>query len=256
MRNLCLAVALALALGSAAQAAELRVLSPGVGTAGGLREVADAFTHKTGIKVTLVPDGMGKIVEDFKSATPVDDMVVLPSDLMETLALSHGIKPGSFTPYGRVEIGLFKKPDAPRPDISTIEKLAAVMKGASQVMYTDPATGSRQAFMSGQILKRPEFAGVNGMPIRGDSDRFIRKGTGDAKTLGLAIVQSAIPQPGQTPVDPILIGILPAELNAHMDLAIAISARSENVQEAQSFVTFMTSAEAAPLWAAKGTELY
>jgi hypothetical protein len=114
------------------------------------------------------------------------------------------------------------------------------MKGASQVMYTDPATGSRQAFMSGQILKRPEFAGVNGMPIKGDADRFIRNGTGDAKTLGLAIVQSLIPRPGQTPVDPILIGLLPAELGGHMDLAIAISARSENVKDAQSFITFMT----------------
>jgi ABC-type molybdate transport system substrate-binding protein len=256
MRDFCLAVALALALGSAAQAAELRVLSPGVGTAGGLKEVADAFAQKTGMKVTLVPDGMGKIVEDFKSAMPVDDMVVLPIDLMEALAQDHGIKPGSFTPYGRVEIGLFKKPEAPRPDISTIDKLAVVLKGASQVMYTDPATGSRQALMSGQILKRPEFAGVNGMPIKGDADRFIRNGTGDAKTLGLAIVQSPIPRSGQTPVDPILIGLLPAELGGHMDLAIAISARSENVKDAQSFITFMTSAEAAPLWAAKGTEFH
>ena len=70
---------------------------------------------------------------------------MLPMDLMATLALDHGIKPGSFTPLGRLDIGLFKKPDAPFPDITTVEKLAAVMKAATVVTYTDPASGSRQA---------------------------------------------------------------------------------------------------------------
>ena len=47
---------------STVQAAEIRVISPGVLVIGGLQQVADAFTKKTGVKVTIVPDGMGKIV--------------------------------------------------------------------------------------------------------------------------------------------------------------------------------------------------
>ena len=49
------------------------------------------------------------------------------------------------------ERGLFKKPDAPMADISTVAKLAAVMKAASVVTYTDPASGSMQATINTQI---------------------------------------------------------------------------------------------------------
>ena len=52
---------------------------------------------------------------------------MLPMDLMGTMVLSGAVH--DFTPLGRAEIGLFKKPDAPRPDITTVAKLVAVMKG-------------------------------------------------------------------------------------------------------------------------------
>ena len=133
IRSLCLAAVSTIAFASMANAAEIRVLGAAVSTGGGLREVADAFTKKTGVKVTLVTDGMGTIVQDAKTKEPAADVVMLPIDLMATLALDHGIKPGSFTPLGRLQIGLFKKPDAPKPDISTVDKLAAVMKAATVV---------------------------------------------------------------------------------------------------------------------------
>ena len=59
-----------------------------------------------------------------------------------------------------------------------------------------------------------------------------------------------------SPTDPSLIGRLPAELGAFMDMAVAISARAGDVKNAQAFLEFLTSAEAVPLCAAKGTTLY
>jgi ABC-type Fe3+ transport system substrate-binding protein len=41
-----------------------------------------------------------------------------------------------------------------------------------------------------------------------------------------------------------------------MDMAAAISARAGDAKNAQAFLEFATSAEAAPLWAAKGTTIY
>jgi len=41
-----------------------------------------------------------------------------------------------------------------------------------------------------------------------------------------------------------------------MDMAVAISARTGDVKDAQAFLAFVISAEAVPLWAAKGTTLY
>ena len=246
-------VFLTMALACPVGAQEIRVLGAAVSTGGGLREVADAFTKKTGVKVTLVTDGMGTIVATAKTAVPAADLVMLPMDLMATLALDHGIKPGSFTPLGRLDIGLFKKPDAPFPDITTVEKLAVVLKAATVVTYTDPASGSMQATISAELLRRPEFAGV-----KGATGGRKRTATSPDGTLSLRVILGEPNPPlGQpSPTDPSLIGRLPPELGAHMDMAVAINARTADAKDAQAFLTFLTSAEAAPFFLAKGTNPY
>lgn len=253
MRNFAWGVFLAIAFASPSTAQEIQVVGAAVSTVGGLREVAAAFTQKTGVKVTLVTKGMEALIETAKTGTPAADLVMMPMDLMATLALDHGIKPGSFTPLGRLDIGLFKKADAPFPDISTVEKLAAVLKAATVVTYTDPASGSRQAAISAGVLQRPEFAGVK-------SATGARKPRPDSPegTLAMGVILGEPDPPlGQpSPSDPSLIGRLPPELGAFMDMAVAISARARDVKDAQAFLTFLTSEEAAPLWAAKGTTLY
>jgi len=253
MRHVAWVALLALALAAPARAQEIRVLGAAVSTGGGLREVADAFTKKTGVKVTLVTDGMGTIITSAKTATPAADLVMLPMDLMATLALDHGIKSGSFTPLGRLDIGLFKKPDAPFPDITTVEKLAAVMKAASVVTYTDPASGSMQATISADLLKRPEFAGVKGATGGRKPTAASPDGT---LSLGVILGEPNPPLGQPSPTDPSLIGRLPPSLGAHMDMAVAISERAGDLKNAQAFLAFLISAEAVPLWAAKGTTLY
>src|ERR1700761_4298336 len=143
MRGIRLGMALAvvaLTFAGAAEAAEIRVISPGVISNSGLTEVAAAFEKKTGVKVTIQVDGMGTIMNDIRAKDPAADVVMLPMDLMGTMVLSGAVH--EFTPLGRAEIGLFKKPDAPRPDITTVDKLIAAMKGASSVLYSDPVSGS------------------------------------------------------------------------------------------------------------------
>jgi len=82
--------------------------------------------------------GMNVIVGQIKTATPVADVVALPADLMNTLYLDGGIVGGSYTPLGRDELALAVKKGAAKPDISTVEKLAAVLKSAGAVESTIP----------------------------------------------------------------------------------------------------------------------
>src|ERR1700743_250290 len=144
-----ISLGVALAISTSAQAAEIRVISPGVISNSGLTDVAAAFEKKTGVKVTIQVDGMGTIMNDTRTGTPAADVVMLPMDLMATMALSGALKPESFTPLGRVEIGLFVKPGFnTHPDISTVPNLIAAMKTSSAVLYSDPVSGSMQASMS------------------------------------------------------------------------------------------------------------
>ena len=226
MRQVCIGFALAIAAmtPSAAGAAEIRVISPGVISNSGLTEVAAAFEKKTGVKVTIQVDGMGTIMNDIRNQTPAADVVMLPMDLLGTMALSGGIT--DFNPLGRAEIGLFKKPDAPRPDVTSVPKLIAAMKAASVVFYTDPASGSMQAGMSGRLLQRADFAGIKGQPIKGDAEPALKRGDGDAQALGLGLIHDPHNPANTETGNPYLIGELPAELGMHMDMATGISTRA------------------------------
>ena len=91
MRGIWLLVALAvsaLTCAGAADAAEIRVISPGVISNSGLTDVAAAFEKKTGVKVTIQVDGMGTIMNDIRAKDPAADVVMLPMDLMGTMVLS------------------------------------------------------------------------------------------------------------------------------------------------------------------------
>ena len=243
--------------GGVASAAEIRVISPGVISNSGLSDVAAVFEKKTGVKVTIQVDGMGTIMNDIRTQTPAADVVMLPMDLMGTMALSEGLLRYSFAPLGRVEIGLFAKPAFnSHPDISTVPALVTAMKSASAVFYSDPAGGSMQAGMSDRMLKRPEFAGLNGVPVKGDAEPALKRGDGDDKAMGLGLIHGPH-SPANAPTDnPYLIGMLPAELGMHMDMATAISVRSADIRDAAAFVSFALSPEMRPVWKSKGVDRY
>jgi ABC-type glycerol-3-phosphate transport system substrate-binding protein len=251
----CLSVLAAFsAAGSAHATGEIRVISPGVISNSGLKEVAAAFEKKTGVKVTIQVAGMGSILNDIRAGTPPADVVMLPMDLMGTMVLSNGAS--DFTPLGRAEIGLFKKPDAPRPDITSTPKLITVLKAASVVFYTDPASGSMQAGMSGGMLARPDFAGVKGQPIKGDAEPALKRGDGDAQALGLGLIHDPHNPANTETGNPYLIGELPAELGMHMDMATGIAARSADKKNAAAFIAFALSQEMRGVWRAKGIARY
>jgi ABC-type molybdate transport system substrate-binding protein len=235
----------------------IRVVSPGVISNSGLSDVADAFTRETGIKVVIEVDGMGTILKDVDSAGNVGDVAMLPMDLMSTLALDGGVVGDMFEPLGRVEIGLFAKPGFnTHPDISTAATLAAAMKTSSVVFYSDPASGSMQAGMSDRLLKRSDFADVHGQPVKGDAEPALKRGDGDDHAMGLGLIHG-VHSPANTPTaNPYLIGMLPAALDMHMDMAAAVPTCASNAKDAQRFIKFALSPAMRAVWQAKGVDRY
>jgi molybdate transport system substrate-binding protein len=235
-----------------AQAAELHVLSPGFVYNAGLQDLAAEYQKKTGVKVIVESDTMKKIIDDIKNGTPAADVIVLPLapvDLMGTLALDKGIVAQTFTPLGRVEIGLAVKAGAPHPDISSVDKLVNVLNSAQAVLYSNPATGSMEASIIDRMLKRPEFAGVHGrISSEGEGGQALRRGEGD---MALQLICEVFPYP-----DISLVAKLPPELGAHMDGALAVSARSAHPKDAAAFIAYITRPEAASTWRTKGLDRF
>lgn len=238
------ALTLALVLMAGAAQADIRVVAPGFIYNSALKELAADFTKKTGVKVDVVEIGMNVIVNQVKTATPVADVVGLPADLMNTLMLDGGVVAGTYTPLGRDELGLAVKKGAVHPDISTVEKLAAVLKTGT-VMVNDPKAGTMQAVIIDGILKKPDFASVKTVPVsKGEGAGALARGEGD---MAIQLVPEILNKPQIELVAP-----LPVELGGHMDGILAVSSRSTSRKEADDFIKFVTSAEAKAAWKTKG----
>jgi molybdate transport system substrate-binding protein len=243
--RLFLSVALLALIATAVQAADIRVLAPGFVYNSALKDLAADFTKQTGVNVIVTEVGMNVAITQTKTATPAADVVALPSDLMNSLALDGGIVTGSYTPLGRDELGLAVKKGAPKPDISTVEKLAAVLKSAQAVEVNDPKAGTMQGVIIDGILKRPEFAGVHVVPVsKGEGAGALARGEGD---MAVQLVPEILNKP---PID--LVAPLPAELGGHMDAMLAVSSRSTDQKNALAFIKFLTRPEAKAAWTAKG----
>ena len=255
MRSIILAAAAAALLASTAAMADVRVATPGVTGNSGLPEVADAFTKKTGIKIIRMGGSMAAMIKNVETGTPAPDIFFLPMELAGKIALDGFVK-GPLIPLARVEIGLFKKPGAPIPDITTVPKLIAVLKGASEVFYSDPKSGSMQAGMSGDLLARPEFkaAGIKGVPVNGDAEPALKDGKGDANALGLGLIHGEHFPDNRLTANPYLVGELPAELLMHIDAVGAVSTRATAPPaEIQAFMDYLLSPEAVAIWKARGS---
>ena len=242
MRPIYALVFLCIVLDAPAKATELQVVCPPL-VRDGMTDLASAYTKQTGKGVVVRSDVMGKIMGDIRTGTPAADVVVLPPDLMDVLVKDNGIKAGTRMAVGRVEIALAARPGAPHPDISTVEKLRAVLLGAKTLAYTQPGPprNSMEARIIDQMLHRPEFSGVHTMTVTtGSGVSALAKGDSD---LALQVIPEITAQPGIE-----LVGPLPPELGAHIDTEIAVSERSTDATNATAFIRYITRPEAAEAW--------
>lgn len=229
--------------------ADVRVITPGIVFASGLPDLALAFTKETGKKVGITVVGMGTIVDEMKKRTPPPDLIVLPLQLMTTLSLEGGVAPGTFTPLGRNRMGLAVRAGAPKPDISTAEKFAAALKSAKAVMRSNPASRTMVATLIDDLLKRPEFAGVNAPPsTKGEGGQALAAGDGD---MAIQTISQILPYKEIE-----LVGPVPAEFGAWIDTALAVSARATHADDARAFIRYLLRPESNKVWKPRGLERF
>ncbi|HWY61502.1 MAG TPA: substrate-binding domain-containing protein [Rhizomicrobium sp.] len=241
------AIIAAFLLSAASAEADVNVLAPGVAFNAGLPALAEAYTKKTGVKVTVKSDGMTTIVEHFNKGEPAPDVVVVPlsfMDGMEAASPSH-IKPGSRVELGRVYVGLAVPKGKPHPDISTVAKLAAALKAGGTVLYSNPEGGSMEARVINDMLHLPEFKGVKTkISTKGEGGEALVRGEGDmALQLSCEILNH--PELEQ-------VGLTPESLRAYIDTAMAISPRSANADQAAAFIAYVKSPEGVAVLKSKG----
>ena len=239
MRRFQLA-ALFIFLSPAAQAGDITVYSPGIVNAP-LTTLAQAWTAETGNKVTLAGFNVGRIRTAVAGDAP-GDVVIAPT--ADFTGFAPKLASGSQRPLGRIPFGIVVKAGGPHPDISTTAKFVAMVKQAGVLGYADPKVGSLTGGMVEDMLKRPEFAGVEPRPVKGLIGDAIARG--DAPFGGGAITEEIAVKGAE------VVGPFPDDLGLHVDVSMAILKNSANATDAEAFLRYITRPEAQPVWTARG----
>jgi molybdate transport system substrate-binding protein len=238
MRSIIFSAGLLL-LAVPSQAAEIRVLAPGL-VGPGLPILAERWSARTGNSVAAGGGTVGKI-EQIVAADDTNDLVLLPSS--EFSGIATKLKSNSQKTIGRVIFGLAVPAGSPHPDISTAEKFRAALAGKT-VAYNDPANGSLAGKMVDALLKQPPYSAAKGMPSKSLAGLAVASGVAD---MAIAVVAEEV---GVKGVD--IVGPIPDAVGLRIDISGAVLANAAHPDEAASFLAYITTPEAAAVFKPTG----
>jgi molybdate transport system substrate-binding protein len=233
-----------------AQAAELQVQVT-IAMRGAVGEMAAAFEKRSGHTIKMTIAAPGEIVAALEHGQHAD-VVVLTNGALAELE-DKGLVRRSRVLLATSGFGLAKRSGDLVPDISTPEKLRAMLLGASKVIYNDPKVAP-----SGQLLLRiAESLGVaeqvkakSQVVAAGTSVSTLAKDTSPGFVVAMSPLTEIPGHPGA-----MLVGPLPKALQVQSSFSAVLGARPHNEVAAQAFLQALVSAEARQAYGAAGFEV-
>jgi molybdate transport system substrate-binding protein len=203
------------------------------------------FEKATGNKVKISFKGAPAIAADLKQGAA--DLVITNSEVVDELATSGEVaRDGKMLlMISKVAVGV--KAGAPRPDISTPEKLKAALLAAKTVGYSQGSSG--QHFQT--VIQKLGIADAVKSKAVVVQNRPVGAAiaSGEAE-IGVQQVAELRPVSG---VD--VIGELPPELQKKIPYSSGVSAKAKDAATARALVTFLRSEPARDVLKRKGMDL-
>jgi len=248
-RVVALAAALAFAAGTAAQAAEIRVLQSGAFKSA-MADIKPLFEQASGHKLVLDSDTSGRIAQRIDKGEQTD-FIVSTSAGVDDLIRQGKVLADSKAQVARAGVGVVVRKGAARPDISTPEKFKEALLGAKTVAYTNPASGGQSGVYFAKLLTQ-----------LGITDEINKKAKfGDGGPIAL-IVAKGDAEIGMQPIPELLahsdvadfVGPLPTALQSYNHLTAGIPASSKEPDAARALLKFLATPAAQAVIKAKGME--
>ena len=240
---LTIAVAFFVAAGTAADGAEIKVISA---KAAGLflGELAPEFQRVTGNKVTISYDEAG-IVRKRILAGEAFDVTVLPAgwdEVRKALA-------GNPVAIAHSDLGMAILSTAPTPDTSTNEATKRTLLDVKSIVYTDPNTGGIAGVLFARMIERLGIADqVNRKSklVAGQLNAtFVANGEAE---LAVQLSSEIREVPGVQFVP------MPPDFRASVTFSGAAATDAKEPATAKAFLEFLTAPGAAPAIRSKGFE--
>lgn len=247
MQRRALIAALALAPPALAQTQPLKLLGTGA-VAASARDIAAAFTARTGRAVEVQTANAGVVARRLREGEPAD--LVLNSAMQITALAAAGLLDGaSQRELGRMLIGVAVREGAPLPDISTEEALRAAILAAPLIAHSDPTTGATAGTHAARLIERLGLAeAMRGrvlvFPGGGAAVGAVAEGRA---ALALSQISEIIAVPGAA-----LVGPLPASAQLVTPYLGAITTRATDAAGARALLAALTGPEGQARFRAAG----
>jgi molybdate transport system substrate-binding protein len=236
------------AIGNAA-ATEITVLSANVFT-GVLDQIAKGFEQSTGNKLRISYATAGVIRKRVESGEN-GDLTILPRPMMDELLKQGKITAGSIIDVARSAVGVAVHAGSPKPDISSVDAFKRLLAQVQSISYADPTRGGAtgtlvtrdldQLGMTEQVKPKTKFPPVGQLAV----DVVAR---GEAE-IAIAQPMEVLQQPGVE-----FVGLLPEQLQdpPNFVFSAAVMSAAKDPDAAKTFIQFLSGAEAAAVFKAKG----
>ncbi len=235
----------ALVAGAAANAADITVVASGGPLPDVMGTLVPMFESATGNKVKISFKGGPAIAADVKQGAA--DLVVTGTEVVDELAKAGDVVGNGKTLLMISKVGVAVKAGAPKPDISTPDKLKAALLAAKTVGYSQGASG--QHFMT--VVEKLGIADAvkakaviaQGRPVGAAI------ASGEAE-IGVQQVAELRPVAGTE-----VIGEMPADLQKQIPYSAGIVAKGKDAQTARALVSFLRSEAALDVLRRKGMDV-
>lgn len=239
-----------LAIGTAAAAAEIHVVSSG-GFSAAYRELGPNFEAATGNKlVSSWGPSMGKthdtIPARLERGEPIDVVIMVGYALDDLIQKGQVIR-GSRTDLARSNIGVAVRAGAPQPDVSTIDGLRRTLLAAKSIAYSDSASGVYIQNEMFQHLGIADQVKAKARMIPADPVGAV-VARGEAE-IGFQQISELKPIPGIT-----IIGPLASEVQRTTVFSAGIAAGSKQKDAARALIDYLSSPAAAAAIERSGME--
>jgi molybdate transport system substrate-binding protein len=235
----------ALAVTTAATAAEIRVLSGGA-VRSPLLAAVPAFEARSGhtVRITFAP--AGEIAERI-GAGETYDLIIVPDENVAAYAKQGKVVAASAIALGKVGIGVVVHERAAAPDISTPEAFRRALLAAKSVVYIDPARGTSGKHFAAVLEQLGVATEVNAKARLGAGGEVVGPvGRGEIE-LGVHQITAILTVPGVK-----LVGPLPPALQKWTTYT-AVGMPGAGAPEAtRALVEFLTGGEARAAFATRG----
>ena len=237
------AAVLMLALGTGAQAAEIKVLSSNA-VKSVLEELAPQFEKATKNNIAFTFDPAAVLKGQIEKGAAFD-LAILTDAAIDDLVKQSKISGATRTAFARSGAGVAVKKGAPKPDISTTEAFKRTLLGAKSIGFVEQgATGIYLKTLFQRLGIADELKPKLKMLVGVGAGEAVAKGEVE---IGMTQIAEILPYAGAE-----LVGPLPAEIQVYTDFAAGVGANAKEPEGAMSLIKFLGTPAAVAVIKAKG----